>query len=320
MALFSVMVGNRLAPMTIGMLRYYWMVEPNPYNFQPGQAAYLNAKYHKEARSILYRSIPRSMLPELEPILQEILPLLQPIPGMNLTKIFPSKGIDIKLQKQANRSDLTTKDFRALNFYESVRSAHDYRSSRAVRKQLKEYQRYKVPKRTGGYFGEDKQWTLASGRFFHNSLMEEDVPWYIWPLTWFNSSYRIPLHKRFYQQRRVKVTGLFYYPPGGYAEWHTNRYDIIGWRFYYVRTKEPGKSWFRYKHAMNETVHLAPDGEEHYNMFYLEEDADNLVWHSVYSDTDRFSIGLNLPSMFAYLVLARLDNDTTFPLYPDLKQ
>jgi hypothetical protein len=215
---------------------------------------------------------------------------------------------------------LNESDFRTLNFYETVRSAHDKRSSRSVKRRLKRFRRFKVPKRTGGIFGEEDQWKLASGRLFHQTLMEEDASWYTWPLTWINPYYREPLHKRFYQKYRIRVTGLFYYPPGGYAEWHTNRYDLVGWRFYYIKTSKPGQSWFRYKHARNDTIHLAPDGEEHYNMFYLEGEEDELVWHSVYSDTDRFSIGLNLPSSFAYLILARLNNDTTYPLYPPLPE
>lgn len=315
-ALLSVFLSNHIAPVAIEVIRYYWMLESNPYGLEPGQAAYLKAKYYKEARSTLYRNIPRALLPEIEPIIQEILPLLKPIPDLNLTDIFPAKGIDQKLQQQSNRSNLTEKDFRALNFYETVRSAHDPRSSRSIKKRLRKYTAFKVPQRKKGHFGDEKQWTLASGRLFHNTLIQHDVPWYVWPLTWLNPYYQIPLHKRFYQQYHVKVTGLFYYPPGGYAEWHTNRYDIIGWRFYYVKTTEPGRSWFRYKHAINDTIHIAPDGDEHYNMFYLEGDDDKLVWHSVYSDTNRFSIGLNLPSTFAYLIMARLHNDTTFPLYP----
>jgi len=312
--IFAIIIGPKLGSRVVNVIRYRWMVEKNPYQLTVNQTTYLERTYSNTAREVLYRNIPRSLVPELEPVLQEFMPLLRPISNLNLTKVFPRGGIDLKLQTQANSSNLTKKDFRTLGFYETVRSYQDPYTNKYTRKHLKKYANFKMPRRSRGVFGPDKKWMLVSGRLTHQSLVENDVPWYWWPFTWFDSSYKIPIHKRFYQQFHVKVTGLFYYPPGGYAEWHTNRYDIVGWRFYYIRTSEPNRSWFRYKHARNETIHLAPDGKEHYNMFYLERKEDELVWHSVYSDTDRWSIGFNVPSTFAHLILARLNNDTHFPL------
>lgn len=312
--LFTAIAIPRLAPRFIHVIRYQWMIESNPYHLDDGQEEYLKSTYGKIAREELYRSIPRALVPEMEPVLEEFLPFFEPIPGLNLSDVFSNPGMDRKLQVQANSSNLTAKDFHTLNFYESVRTAHDYTTPRGLKKRLEKYAKYKLPKRSGGLFGPNNEWSLASGRLVHKTLMEEDVPWYWWPLTWFDSSYQMPTQKRFYQKYHVRVTGLFYYPPGGYAEWHTNRYDIHGWRFYYIKTTEPGHSWFRYKHAQNDTIHLAPDGAEHYNMFYLTGNEDDLVWHSVYSDTDRWSVGFNVPPMFAYLILARLHNDTNFPI------
>lgn len=34
-----------------------------------------------------------------------------------------------------------------------------------------------------------------------------------------------------------RIRGNFYYPPGGYREWHSNKYDTHGWRMYLVHTQ-----------------------------------------------------------------------------------
>jgi hypothetical protein len=310
--ILAIMVGNQLLPKMVDAIRYRMLVDANPYGLKEGQAEYLRKTYGKKAREILYRTVPRSLVLELEPILEEFLPLFKPIPGLNLTTMFPKGGLDTRLQQQANSSNLTAEDFRTLNFYETVRTYHVESRHSKMKRRFKKYAKYRVPARATGIFGDEDQWKLTSGRLVHQRLLETDVPWYWWPVTWFNASYQKPTIIRFVRHYGVKITGLFYYPPGGYASWHTNQFDDIGWRFYYIRTTTPGKSWFRYKHVLNDTVHLAPDGEEHYNMFYLTGDKDDLIWHSVYSDTNRFSVGFRVPSMFVYLIPSRLHNDTTF--------
>ncbi len=268
-------------------------MHPNPYSLTEEQIDHLKKVYKPTARKELYRRIDRKHVRELEPLLAEILPLLKPVPGLNLTNTFSSfhSNMDMKLQRLANSTNLTQEDFRTLSFYETVQASRDRHATEETKEELKEYMKYKLPARARNVSGVSSDWKLTAGRLRHRSLDKDDDP----------------LSLRFLHRYHIRITGLFYYPPGGYAEWHTNKYDLTGWRMYYIKTTEPDKSWFRYKHVKQDTFHIAPDITEHYNMFYLEGGEDNLIWHSVYSDTHRFSIGFNVPPIYAYLILSRLN-------------
>lgn len=87
--------------------------------------------------------------------------------------------------------------------------------------------------------------------------------------------------------------GVFWYPKGGFREWHSNfpyneQTDKAGWRIYLVDVVEEGKSGFQYLNREGEVVHCA-DRKGHANIFWLPE--DRFFWHSVFSHTDRFSCG-----------------------------
>jgi hypothetical protein len=86
----------------------------------------------------------------------------------------------------------------------------------------------------------------------------------------------------------VKLTGRFYYPPGGFMGWHTNSNDL-GFRIYATFCKEGGKSFFRYLDGVIRTEYE----EAGWNFRLFEIRRDKLYWHCVYSDTDRFSFGFN---------------------------
>jgi len=45
-------------------------------------------------------------------------------------------------------------------------------------------------------------------------------------------------------------------------------------------------------------------------MFRLRKDKGDLMWHSVYSDTHRFSVGFKINPMFAYTVAKRYGDFT----------
>ena len=85
--------------------------------------------------------------------------------------------------------------------------------------------------------------------------------------------------------------GVFWYPKGGYREWHTNHpYDGVvqnaGWRIYLVDTD--GESAFHYLDAHGE-LKTVSDKPLYANIFYLPP--VTLFWHSVVSNANRFSCG-----------------------------
>ena len=85
----------------------------------------------------------------------------------------------------------------------------------------------------------------------------------------------------------VQLRGVFYYPPGGFREWHSNKYDPPGYRLYLVRSM--GDSTFQYINQNKEMVRV-PDGELVLNIFKVGT-GDNTLYHNVVSNTDRWSIG-----------------------------
>jgi hypothetical protein len=86
--------------------------------------------------------------------------------------------------------------------------------------------------------------------------------------------------------------GNFYYPKGAFREWHTNVIHKPGYRMYFISCKEDGKSWFNYLDK-DKVVNL-PDKNEYANIFYVNDTLEEATWHSIYSETDRFSLGFNI--------------------------
>ena len=89
--------------------------------------------------------------------------------------------------------------------------------------------------------------------------------------------------------------GVFWYPKGGYREWHSNfPYNIgtdrAGWRIYLVDIEEEGLSGFQYLDEHGSVVHCA-DRKGYANIFWLPH--DRFFWHAVFSETDRFSCGFH---------------------------
>lgn len=95
-----------------------------------------------------------------------------------------------------------------------------------------------------------------------------------------------------------KISGLFWYPPGGYREWHTNCYNRCDWTLYVVYVEEDNKSWFNYIHPTTKEYISIPDKNKHINIFFLKKDEKNPFWHNVRSDTNRLSIGLSVTNEF----------------------
>lgn len=86
----------------------------------------------------------------------------------------------------------------------------------------------------------------------------------------------------------MRCSGHFWYPPGGYMGWHTNS-ESPGWRLYISHTDEPEKSYFRYRHPETEHIITTMDHEWDVRLFYVSKDKP--LWHTVCSDTNRFSLG-----------------------------
>lgn len=89
----------------------------------------------------------------------------------------------------------------------------------------------------------------------------------------------------------MRCSGHFWYPPGGYMGWHTNS-ESPGWRLYISHTDEAEKSYFRYRHPETEQIITTMDNEWDVRLFYVSNDRP--LWHTVYSDTNRFSLGYRL--------------------------
>ena len=86
----------------------------------------------------------------------------------------------------------------------------------------------------------------------------------------------------------VSRSGHFWYPQGGYMGWHTNS-GAPGWRIYITHAMKAGKSFFRYRDPETGQVITSMDDEWNVRVFRIDPVVP--LWHAVYSDTDRFSLG-----------------------------
>ncbi len=89
----------------------------------------------------------------------------------------------------------------------------------------------------------------------------------------------------------VNKSGHFLYPPGGFMSWHTNS-KAPGWRLYINYVEEPGKSFFRYRDPETGKVKTSYDKKWNFRLFKI--DSQKPFWHTVYSDTNRYSFGFRI--------------------------
>lgn len=89
----------------------------------------------------------------------------------------------------------------------------------------------------------------------------------------------------------IENTGHFWYPPAGFMGWHTNL-RTPGWRCYISVVDEPGRSFFRYRDPRDGRVITSWDRGCDVRLFDITPTAP--VWHAVYSETNRFSLGYKL--------------------------
>jgi len=94
--------------------------------------------------------------------------------------------------------------------------------------------------------------------------------------------------------------GYFYYPPSGCREWHTNQYDALGWRGYFVHAKTEGKSSLNIMDPQT-GFQSFPDKNRTLRLFKVTRNPP--LWHSVVSSTDRFSLGFRLSEACAQALI-----------------
>ena len=111
--------------------------------------------------------------------------------------------------------------------------------------------------------------------------------------------YYLPIDKNIKLLNNIncEVNGNFYYQPGGFREWHTNRINNAGYRIYFISCLEDNKSYFNYIHPNTNKVVNMPDKNEYANIFEVKQEESSALWHSVYSDTHRFSLAFNIVNM-----------------------
>ena len=127
-------------------------------------------------------------------------------------------------------------------------------------------------------------WKIQNGKYTH-TVNDKSFPDYYWDKELMQKMLDLGMEAR----------GNFYYPKGAFREWHTNAYHVNGYRIYFI-TKGNGESYFNYVNPDTNKVVNLPDRHEYANIFYVygTDNWDKMIWHSIYSNTDRFSLGFNV--------------------------
>ena len=94
-----------------------------------------------------------------------------------------------------------------------------------------------------------------------------------------------------FSDHSIQLSGNFLYPPGGFMSWHTNS-NTPGDRVYLTYATETDKSFFRYRDS-DGNIRTSYD-KSRWIMRRFHVDSSDLLWHCVYSDTFRLSIGFRL--------------------------
>ena len=103
---------------------------------------------------------------------------------------------------------------------------------------------------------------------------------------------------------RVVSSGHFWYPKGAWMGWHTNS-RAPGWRIYINYAEEPGESFLRYRDPASGEIRTLVDREWNVRVFRVTREKP--LWHCVYSNTNRFSLGYMIPELsIKSRLLARL--------------
>jgi len=157
------------------------------------------------------------------------------------------------------------------------------------------------------YPNKEQYYNFEKNAIFNNQIYSKKKCDYndVWHIT--NGKYQhlinnLSFPKYYWREKELKELtkigtdprGNFYYPKGSFREWHTNVIHKPGYRMYFISCKEDGKSWFNYVDKDTDKVVNLPDKDEYVNIFYVSDILEEATWHSIYSETDRFSLGFNI--------------------------
>ena len=87
------------------------------------------------------------------------------------------------------------------------------------------------------------------------------------------------------------MSGYFLYEKNQAMEWHTNS-DEPCLRMYFAHAPEDKKSFFRYMNHNREVKTSYDRKGWSYRLFNITK--EDPLWHCVYSETDRYSIGFRI--------------------------
>lgn len=91
-------------------------------------------------------------------------------------------------------------------------------------------------------------------------------------------------------------SGFFWYPTGAYMGWHTNA-NRPGERFFCTYVEEGEKSFFRFRNPQDDKIYTEWEHKGwNFRRFRVGSKNTDILWHCVYSETERFSFGFYLPS------------------------
>lgn len=138
------------------------------------------------------------------------------------------------------------------------------------------------------------QWSYRFGKYSRRSFKKRILP-----------SLAFGWKKLFGTEiQEENISGFFYYPPGGFREWHTNRWDGCGYRLYLVHTetctggkKSVGSSGMNLIVGYDQERVQIKDTDRTANLFEITKEPP--LWHSVWSNQHRYSLGLKLNAVQA---------------------
>jgi hypothetical protein len=108
----------------------------------------------------------------------------------------------------------------------------------------------------------------------------------------YNSKLVYFLQKKF-PHSSILLSGNFLYPKNGYMGWHTNA-DTPYLRCY-ITYSENGDSYFKYYDQLTKKTIVDMDNIGWtLRYFKISNKSDELLWHCVYSNTNRISIGYRI--------------------------
>lgn len=101
--------------------------------------------------------------------------------------------------------------------------------------------------------------------------------------------------------------GLYWYPPGGFTEWHTDGSQVQGWRVYLTHVSRENASSFVYRNPITRRAVFVPDRNFQANLFRVNGASPTPLWHAVVSpQAHRFSVGMAISDALADRLLRTL--------------